>query len=159
MRWFITRLYDVYNDAETMFKIELLSGVCVISIGVLVKAFGDQDLFRLVYLAVKHLLYFSPLVGSDTVKALIAYTPLWDLRCHNNDHSCVSYDLDKTFYFGDNSYRNSNCFRSCYWQVLVQTLRANDEVVVSGRNFEFVPWKLCWSYKSGEWYHRGLKLV
>ena len=91
-----------------MFKIELLSTVCVISIGVLVRAFTNQDLAPLVYLAVKHLLYFSPLVGSDILKALITHTPLWDLKCRNDNHSCVSYDLDKTFEFGDNSYRNSN---------------------------------------------------
>ena len=155
MRWFINIIIELYNDAEFMSCLELIigvyfSGVFLISMDVLIKMFPDMT-----YPAVKHLLYFSPLVGSDTVKALIAYTPLWDLRCHNNNHSCVSYDLDKTFYFGDNSYRNNNCFRSCYWQVLVQTLRANDEVVVSGRNFEFVPWKLCWSYKSDGWHHRG----
>ena len=148
-------IIELYNDDEFMSRLELIFrvyffGVYLVSMDVLLKMFPDTT--PLIYLAVKHLLYFPPLAGSDALKAFTTHTPLWDLKCHNDDHSCVSYDLDKAFEFRDNSYRNSNCFRSCYWQPLVQTLWANGEVDVSNKTFEFIPWKLrpiviCWSYK------------
>ena len=75
MRW-MDLIIALYNDDEFMRRLELIfsayfSGVFLISMDVLIKMFPDMT-----YPAVKHLLYFSPLVGSDTVKALIAYTPL-----------------------------------------------------------------------------------
>ena len=58
-----------------------------------------------------------------------------DLRCHGENHSCLSYDLDAAFEFGDNSYKNRSCLRSRYWRPLVRALSASGEMVIDNKTF------------------------